>query len=33
MSYGMWKHNVMIIIKLVMNKASPSAYFLHSSNL
>ena len=33
MSDGMWKLNVMIIIKSDMNKSSTSAYILESSNL
>ena len=33
MSGGMWKLNVMTIIKSEMNKASSSAYILESSNL
>ena len=33
MSGGMWKLNVMTIIKSYMNKASSSAYILESSNL
>ena len=33
MSDGMWKLNVMTIIKSTMNKASSSAYMLESSNL
>ena len=33
MGDGMWKLNVMTIIKLNMNKASASAYILESSNL
>ena len=33
MSNGMWKLNVMTIIKLDMNKASTSTYMLESSNL
>ena len=33
MSDGMWKLNVMAIIKSNMNKASTSAYILESSNL
>ena len=32
-SGGMWKLNVMTIIKSEMNKASSSAYILKSSNL
>ena len=33
MSDGMWKLNIITIIKLVMNKASTFAYILESSNL
>ena len=33
MSGGLWKLNVMTIIRLAMNKASTSAYILESSNL
>ena len=33
MSGGMWKLNVMTIIKSEMNKASSSAYILESSNI
>ena len=33
MSDGMWKFNVMTIIKSDMNKASTSAYIFESSNL
>ena len=33
MSDGMWKLNVMTIIKSDMNKASTSAYIIESSNL
>ena len=33
MSGGMWKLNVMTIIKSEMNKASSSSYILESSNL
>ena len=33
MSGGMWKINVMTIIKSEMNEASFSAYILESSNL
>ena len=33
MSGGMWKLNVMTIIKSDMNKASSSAYILESSNI
>ena len=33
MSDGMWKLNVMTIIKSNMNKANISAYILESSNL
>ena len=33
MSGGIWKLNVMTIIKCDMNKASTSAYILESSNL
>ena len=33
MSNGMWKLNVMIVIKSNMNKASSSTYMLESSNL
>ena len=33
MRYGMWKLNVMTIIKSYMNKASTSTYILESSNL
>ena len=33
MSDGMWKLNVMTIIKSDMNKASTSVYILESSNL
>ena len=33
MSDGMWKFNVMTIIKSKMNKASTFAYILESSNL
>ena len=33
MSGGMWKINVMTIIKSEMNKVSSSAYILESSNL
>ena len=33
MSNGMWKMNVMTIIKLTINKVSTSTYVLESSNL
>ena len=33
MSDGMWKLNIMTIIKLDINKSSTSAYILESSNL
>ena len=33
MSNGMWKFNVMTLVKSEMNKASSSAYILESSNL
>ena len=33
MSGGMWKLNLMTIIKFDMNNASTSAYILESSNL
>ena len=33
MSNEMWKLNIMTVIKSNMNKASPSAYMLESSNL
>ena len=33
MSDGMWKLNLMTIIKSYMNKASTCAYILESSNL
>ena len=33
MSDGMWKLNVMTIIKSNMNKASPVTYMFESSNL
>ena len=33
MSNGMWKLNVLTIVKSEMNKASFSAYILESSNL
>ena len=32
MSNGMWKLNVMTLVKLEMNKASSFAYILESSN-
>ena len=33
MSNGMWKLNVMALVKSEMNKTSSSAYILESSNL